>query len=424
MAINPDRRISYTCQPSVEVKKTSLFSKIMGPLRRAIGSGIGKELGEIRKASGIRLSKTEKAELTAKKLNFLDRENVESLTIVMKNRKGEETHQLDGIFINNPNDLDTDNKEKKYVLVFLGMGDCYEKHLDALGKLREDTNTTVVAFNYRGKMDSSGSANSAKDYVEDGRALVEYLVNSKGARVLYGHSLGGGVAAKLSEELDHKGPIISESSFSAFKKAVKHKKGAFSSWILQKTGWNIRGMDALENQDRLGIIVNRRDPTVHYKKSSLYNEFKRKGVDKELHVIKIGKDASKEDKQTPMVKIAPKNFKKSAKAQDALIETERNASYRNIQKDLKKAGWLQYLRHPHQMVIDQPSESEIELPEKIREELAKLKSKADANPKSMGAYTEKETLASELVALNKKYAQEDQLAYEGIVGMIKTLLQI
>lgn len=408
----------YTFRAAAEVKHRKISSKIMAPLRKAIGSSVGKELGQ------IRLSRTEKQALKDKKAELIANGEGKNIKIAMQNKKGTETHQLDGILINNPNES---TEDKRYIVVFYGMGDGYEKHLESMKKLAEDTDATVVSFNYRGKGESTGKANSVKDYAMDGRAFIEYLKIEEGADpekiMLYGHSLGGGVAAKVCEEIDHKGPIVLDSTFSTFKKASEYKKGAFTSWIIKKAGWSINNVQALEKVEgsKLGLIVNRRDPTVHYERAGLYNQLKADKVEKEIETVKIGAKPSRERLDGPTVKAGKKNFNEERVDKEPATE-ESDPTYKNLQTDLKKAGWMRFVRHPHQLVMDQEMDpDEISMPHKIIEELAALKGKVDSGAELQTTYDEKEKLAEDLLELNKKYAHEDNLAYGGMVNMIKGL---
>lgn len=367
--------------------KPGLFKMMMEPLRKSMGESIGKKLGH------INLSKGEKQALKLNKDLFVSDENNHAETInISMSKKGKSTHALNGISIK-PGEQDSG----KYVLVFFGMGDCYEKHLDSLKKLSNDTGATVVSFNYRGVNQSTGKANSASDYITDGSAFIDYLTNEKGANseniLLYGHSLGGGVAAQVRQDLKlDSSPIISESSFSTFKEAVKGKEGKFNAWITKKTGWNMNSIKALETvvDKKLGIVVNRRDPTINYEKASLYK--KMKPIVEDRH-IKIGKKPSKERLDTV----------------DGDLKTINS---------IKKAGWVKHLRHPHQMVMDQThEESNISVPLEIQQEINTM-------DKNSTQYLTKLILLNELVKLNQKYAIEDKKAYEGIVSMIEDMLNL
>ena len=380
---------NYEYQPPKNLKqptRPSFFKIIMEPLRKSMGKSIGKKLGH------INLNKSEKKALKINKDNFIQnaKNHAESISLSMLGKKGKSTHALDGISIHSNSE-----KNNKYILVFFGMGDCYEKHLDSLKKLSLDTGATVVSFNYRGINESTGQANSAKDYISDGSAFVDYLINEKGAQsenvLLYGHSLGGGVAAQVRKELKLDSPIISESSFSTFKEAVKRKKGKTTAWLFKKTGWNMNSFKALETveENKLGIVVNRRDPLVNYTKSSLYIELKSNNKEKNLKLIKIGKNPSKDQDEK---------------------------AYLQTMNQIKRAGWVKHLRHPHQLVMDQPHKrSAITIPTAIQEELDQLDNTSIE-------YNTKLALANELVELNKKFAKEDKKAYQGILKMIEDML--
>ena len=351
------------------------------------------------------MSPQKKEALEASKKSFIS-ENafVKNLKIGITDQKGNATHQLDGISIGHSLE---NPKNRKYTVIFLGLRDCYENHLESMKKLAQDTGTIVVSFNYRGTCESTGMPNSIKDYTADGKAIIEYLTHQEGADakniLIHGHSLGGGIAAKTKQELNHLGPILSESSFSHFHRAVKDKKGAFTAWLIKKVGWNINSMKALKNvqNGHLGIIVNRRDYIINYKHVSLYHALKTKKPDKEFHTIKIGRPPSKESFELA-VKTKTKNFKNCKVNKDSISKTAANSEYSQLQKRIKEAGWIQHLRNSHQMLIDQPKPNAIQVPKEIRTS----------------------SLASQLVKLNLLYAKEDELAYSAMVDMIKRMLQV
>lgn len=407
MNINPNSKVNFTYQPIKSFKKVSLFEKIMEPLRGAVGAAVWRNLGK------LKLSQTKKGVINTNKENFISRENAKGLTIAINDLKGKKTHELDGIAIGHSNE---NPNQRKYTVVFFGLRDNYESHLESMKRLAEDTGTIVVSFNYRGTCESTGSPNGIKDYITDGKAFMEYLCKKEGADpkniLIYGHSLGGGVAAKVKEELSHPGFIISESSFSNFKKAVKDKKGAFTAWVIKKAGWNINSAKALKNiqSGQLGIIANRRDYVINYKHVSLYKELKENKTNIELHSIKIGTKPTSES-FSPAIKIeTQKNFNNSRTAKKCTLNAIANTDYQDLQKSIKKAGWINYLRNSHQMIMDQPHPDDISIPDKLQKEITHSSSK--------------QALANQLVELNRKYAEEDKLAYEGMVKMIKTMLAI
>jgi alpha/beta superfamily hydrolase len=393
MNITPKTQVNFTYQP-ITLKKVSLLEKIMEPLRGAVGAAVWRNLGK------LNLSQSKKEDIKTNKKDFVIRENAKGLTITVNDPNGQKSHQLDGIAIGQ-----SCTKEPKYTVVFFGLKDNYESHLESMKRLAEDTGTIVVSFNYRGTCESTGSPDGIKDYITDGKAFMEYLSNKEGADpkniLIYGHSLGGGVAVKVKEELNHPGPILSESSFSNFKKAVHDKKGAFTAWVIKKAGWNINTVKALKDiqSGQLGIIVNRRDYVINYKHVSLYQELKKMGI--KFDTIKIGTKPQNES-FSPAVKISTqKNSKSSPDIKDG---------YLDLQKNIKNAGWMNYLRNSHQMIMDQPLPNDIAIPDELK--------------KDIKGCSQKEALANNLLNLNKKFAEEDKRAYEGMVKMIKTMLGI
>jgi pimeloyl-ACP methyl ester carboxylesterase len=67
-------------------------------------------------------------------------------------------------------------------------------------------------------MRSAGKAEQAWDLVEDGRACLNYMTTKLGARpehvLLFGHSIGGAVAAQLRADHSPSGPLVLDRTFS------------------------------------------------------------------------------------------------------------------------------------------------------------------------------------------------------------------
>ncbi len=312
-------------------------------------------------------------------------------------------------------------------------------HMDSIKKLSEDTNSIILAFNYRGIEESSGKANSADDYISDGKAIIDYLNLHEGAKskdiTLLGHSLGAGVAAQVYKELKHKGHIICESSFSTFYDVVREKKGIFLAWLFNLLGWNFNSIEALGTIEdgKLGIIVNHRDPTVDYK-VSLYKQLKKTCTDevlknKNISIVKIGEKIWNGSEKSTDVKIKAKlSLKKYTSPTQIKVKKQvEQSNFMGVMIEIKKAGWIEYLRHPHQLVMDQIfDESLIKIPEKIQKEIDELKEIAlnAKDPKNANLeydkLNKKIMLASKLVNLNRKFAREDKKAYCSLVELIKT----
>ncbi len=324
-----------------------IFDRMIDYLTKPFGEMIGREITKVDYAKG------EKERLTEYKDYLVDNELITIEKVI-----GKDEAELESVLIEPSVGLHID----KVMLVCLGMGDCYEKHLDSFRQLAEDTGVPIVAFNYRGVEESGKgvTAVSKEDIIADGILMVEHL-EKKGITsdniLIYGHSMGGGVAAEVYKHKKHKGPIISESSFSTFKKAVESKRGAFMGWLFDKLNWNFNGigiLESTENKNKFGLIVNRRDPTVPYENTSLYKEAKNRGVEGPS-VIKIGRKNEKEIirkynvEKKKMVSKHPKDEADIKGKHDNRALNDYEIKYKRI----KNNNLISELRHPHQMIMDQ-----------------------------------------------------------------------
>jgi uncharacterized protein len=110
-----------------------------------------------------------------------------------------------------------------------------------------DFGFSVLAIDYRGFGRSGGGVPSEQTVYEDARAAwhrFTELVPDPGARLIYGHSLGGAVAVDLAAELDHAAAsgsepargLIVESSFTTLVDVAKSLSYAWLplEWILSQ----------------------------------------------------------------------------------------------------------------------------------------------------------------------------------------------
>jgi hypothetical protein len=109
-----------------------------------------------------------------------------------------------------------DIKKRNYVIYFLGQSNYYELHLEELQHIADKTPATIIAFNYRSVGRSSGDPPSHQnDLLNDGSAQIESLIKREGITkeqiVLFGHSLGGGLATILTAK--HKLSLINDRSY-------------------------------------------------------------------------------------------------------------------------------------------------------------------------------------------------------------------
>ncbi len=89
-----------------------------------------------------------------------------------------------------------------YFILFQGRGEYYESRFRDMAKQAHATGATILGFNPKGFHNSSGYTRKLSDLVDDGIAVVTYLLD-KGIDhkniVLQGNSLGSGVQEMVSE---------------------------------------------------------------------------------------------------------------------------------------------------------------------------------------------------------------------------------
>lgn len=98
------------------------------------------------------------------------------------------------------------------ILMLHGNGARYEcDDLEQAAKFADDTGQAVYVFNYRGSGRSSGpNATSMNDYVHDARSMMQMICEKQGgieekSISLYGHSMGGAIAAKAAAKEEANG---------------------------------------------------------------------------------------------------------------------------------------------------------------------------------------------------------------------------
>jgi len=113
--------------------------------------------------------------------------------------------------------------KRKTALFFHGNGGCVAGlgyQLDAIRKL----GMNGLVFDYRGYGKSSGKIASEADLFEDGRAAIQFLHEhgiSDSDIVLWGQSLGGGVAAQMATEGNFRALIFDSTFFSMEEMAAR-----------------------------------------------------------------------------------------------------------------------------------------------------------------------------------------------------------
>lgn len=350
---------------------TKIMFKVAKELRRPIGEYLGKKFSKVKKVTPQKVTKEK----------LIEKGKGKGLNLEIENK-----HTLNGFkFLSS-------KESKKWIVIFNGMGDQYESHLDALNALSEDVGANVLAFNYRGVGMSSGKPASIKDWVEDGQYVLQYL-EKNGVKAeditIYGHSLGGGIASDVYKKQKEKPSLVMESSPSTLAKAIKSKRGTFAGVAAMLFNWDFNSYKVIKNadsasQEHIALVVNRRDPTVRYQEASLYKKLAKEGRGK-LQIVKIGEKHEEFGKVS--VKKEIKDFEKVKTPHDKKDISEEAKEYRAQYGELRKKGTLKDLPHPHDRVMDRRAVS-------------------PANP------------------FEEKFKKEDEKAYNEIVGVFKSFLNI
>lgn len=355
----------------IQKKQSSVIARIVKELKRPIGTYLGKIFAKVTITSDDKLKKQE----------------------LIKKGKGvglkleiEKKHTLDGFQLLNSN-------SKKWIVVFNGMKASYESSLNALEGLSEDVGANVLAFNYRGVGDSTGKPTSIKDWVEDGQYVLKYL-EEKGVLpediVIYGHSMGGGIASEVYKKQEKKPGLFLEASPHCLAKAIQAKRGGIAGIAAKYFNWNFNSHKVINGDStaKIALLVNRRDPTVRYHKS-LYKKLVKNG-DGKIQRIKIGEKQEEFGKIS--VKSGVKDFAKEKSPKDKKELSEAAKTYKKKYEALKKDKVIKHLPHPHARVMDR------RLAQGIEDE--------------------------KLQPFQEKFKKEDDIAYEKMVTIFKEFLNI
>jgi hypothetical protein len=160
--------------------------------------------------------------------------------------------QLDSVLII-PNSSISKNKPGHgvYFVLFQGRGEYYESRFRDMANQARETGANILGFNPKGFHNSTGHTRKLSDLVDDGIAVVEYLMQ-KGVDyrniVLQGNSLGAGVQEMVAEyfRLNH-GINFRQINSNSFKNlasvVAQHYKAPYLEWffkiLLKHAGWEI-----------------------------------------------------------------------------------------------------------------------------------------------------------------------------------------
>lgn len=152
-----------------------------------------------------------------------------------------------------PQDISSSSKAGagKIIIMFQGRLEYYESRFRDMSLMAKHTGATVIGFNPKGFHSSTGKTRVLKDIVDDGIALVQYLLSKEIAPeniVMIGNSLGGGVQEMVCKHFRDQGidgfKQINSNSFKYLSSVVAHRLGMpfaenFFHRLLKYSGWEI-----------------------------------------------------------------------------------------------------------------------------------------------------------------------------------------
>ncbi len=167
-------------------------------------------------------------------------------------------HTLDGVIISNSDHDPIDSAHNLLpghgitIIMFQGRCEYYESRFRDMALFAKHTGARVLGFNPKGFHSSTGDTRILKDIVDDGVAVVEYLLKqniSPSSIIMLGNSLGGAVQEMVCKRLKKEKSIsgfrqINSNSFRSLSSLMAHKfkvpalEKIFYK-ILSYSGWEI-----------------------------------------------------------------------------------------------------------------------------------------------------------------------------------------
>lgn len=165
---------------------------------------------------------------------------------------------LDGVIVDHLEADSSDSPTKLLpgygitIIMFQGRSEYYESRFRDMALLAKHTGARILGFNPKGFHSSTGHTRILKDIVDDGVAVVEYLLDqniSPKNIIMLGNSLGGGVQEMVCRRLARDKSIsgfrqINSNSFKTLSSVISHrfKAPALENMfckILSYSGWEI-----------------------------------------------------------------------------------------------------------------------------------------------------------------------------------------
>jgi len=161
-------------------------------------------------------------------------------------------NQLDSVLVIPNQDISQGKAGSRlYFIMFYGKGEYYESRFRDMARQAKETGASVLGFNHKGVHSSSGKISCLAELVNDGIAVVDFLLQrgvSHEQIILQGNSLGAGVQAMVSEHYRAINGVplrqINSNSFKSLSAVIAHRYKVlflenFFDVVLNYAGWEI-----------------------------------------------------------------------------------------------------------------------------------------------------------------------------------------
>lgn len=212
---------------------------------------------------------------------------------------------LDALLFTTPNAQvhSADRFPHAWLIYLGGNGELAETSFDSARELGNSLGCKVAVFNPRGVGDSGGfPVASSDELVADAVDVVRHIVEKYGARqehiILFGHSIGGGVAAELATKHFPRVSLVLDRTFSNLPDAARAMMPIFPpplvKFLLPKFFGefpNDENWDKITEHDRKVVSFHAQDQIIKYDLASLarHARFGRGGSDENRVIELVGR---------------------------------------------------------------------------------------------------------------------------------------
>jgi alpha/beta superfamily hydrolase len=173
------------------------------------------------------------------------------------------------------------DSRNRWVVYLGGNGELYEATYESAVQLATKLSVNMLVFNHRGVGRSTGRVTGAADLVDDAVAAIRHLLEVERAMpediVVFGHSIGGGVASVLVADYFPQLGIVLDRSFSSLSDAAVSLSPFLRSWpdsIRKIVGYSFGDFDSVAAWKRIShqrklILFHRNDQVIRYGESSI-----------------------------------------------------------------------------------------------------------------------------------------------------------